>query len=98
MLQNIHLRGVGPAPELSLEFAPRLNLLTGDNGLGKSFVLDIAWWALTGMWVDSKAQPREDSLTSTIEYRLDILGESKRRAAFNFETEDWDGAAEREPL
>ncbi len=98
MLQNIHLKGVGPARELSLDFAPRLNLLTGDNGLGKSFVLDIAWWALTGSWVDSKAQPQEDSVTSTIEYLLDFPGASKRRATFNFETEDWDGTAEREPL
>jgi putative AbiEii toxin of type IV toxin-antitoxin system/AAA domain-containing protein len=59
MLQRIHLKGVGPAPELDLEFAPRLNLLTGDNGLGKSFILDIAWWALTGTWAGSAAWPRE---------------------------------------
>src|SRR3954468_14559411 len=98
MLQSIHLKGVGPAPELSLEFASRLNLLTGDNGLGKSFVLDIAWWALTGTWADSKAQPQENAVASMIEYNLDLPGASRRRAAFNFETEDWNGAAEREPL
>jgi hypothetical protein len=72
MLQNIHLRGVGPAPELSLEFAPRLNLLTGDNGLGKSFVLDIAWWALTGTWADRPAWPRHEAMTiPTIEYQIE---------------------------
>ncbi|WP_218969708.1 hypothetical protein, partial [Candidatus Synechococcus spongiarum] len=30
--------------------APRLNLSIGDNGLGKSFLLDVAWWALTRKW------------------------------------------------
>jgi energy-coupling factor transporter ATP-binding protein EcfA2 len=35
---------------MELEFGKRLNLLTGDNGLGKSFLLDIAWWAMTRRW------------------------------------------------
>ncbi len=35
---------------MELEFGSRLNLLTGDNGLGKSFLLDIAWWSLTRKW------------------------------------------------
>jgi hypothetical protein len=50
MLEYLHLKNVGPAPEMELELAPRLNLLTGDNGLGKSFLLDVAWWALTRTW------------------------------------------------
>jgi hypothetical protein len=47
MLEKLHLKNVGPAPELEMEFAPRLNIITGDNGLGKSFILDVAWFALT---------------------------------------------------
>lgn len=39
MLTELFLKGVGPRPELTLEFAPRLNILTGDNGLGKTFQL-----------------------------------------------------------
>jgi hypothetical protein len=50
MLHSLHLENVGPAPEMKMEFAPRLNLITGDNGLGKSFLLDVAWWALTRKW------------------------------------------------
>ena len=42
MLKSLTINNVGPAPELSLDFGKRLNLLTGDNGLGKSFLLDIA--------------------------------------------------------
>ncbi len=55
MLKHLSLSRVGPAPTMKLEFDPRLNVLTGDNGLGKSFVLDIAWWALTGEWAGSPA-------------------------------------------
>lgn len=50
MIRNLKIRNVGPAAEMTLEFGNRLNLLTGDNGLGKSFLLDIVWWALTRKW------------------------------------------------
>jgi ABC-type transport system involved in cytochrome c biogenesis ATPase subunit len=48
MLKELHLKGVGPADQFDLECADRLNILTGDNGLGKSFLLDIIWWCVTG--------------------------------------------------
>lgn len=48
--KKLQLSNVGPAPEMALEFGDRLNLITGDNGLGKSFLLDIAWWSLTRRW------------------------------------------------
>ena len=50
MLKSLQLTNVGPAPTMNLDFGRRLNLLTGDNGLGKSFLLDIAWWSLTRKW------------------------------------------------
>jgi hypothetical protein len=50
MLKHLKMTNVGPAPTMELEFGKRLNILTGDNGLGKSFLLDIAWWALTRKW------------------------------------------------
>ena len=50
MLKRLELRNVGPAPELAIDFGERLNLLTGDNGLGKSFLLDVGWWAMTRRW------------------------------------------------
>jgi hypothetical protein len=52
------MTGVGPAPRFDLELGERLNVLTGDNGLGKSFVLEVAWWALTGSWVDRPVLPQ----------------------------------------
>lgn len=57
MLEQLFLKNVGPATEMKLDLAPRLNILTGDNGLGKSFLLDIAWWALTRKW-PSEVNPK----------------------------------------
>lgn len=47
MITRLKLNNVGPAPTMDLEFGDRLNIITGDNGLGKSFLLDIVWWAMT---------------------------------------------------
>ena len=70
MLEHIKLNAVGPAPSLGLDLGPRLNFLAGDNGLGKTFLLDIAWWALTGTWAQMPASPpRDQSDTPLIEYR-----------------------------
>lgn len=57
MLNHLKLKNVGPAPSMELSFGQRLNLITGDNGLGKSFLLDIAWWAMTRKW-PSEINPR----------------------------------------
>ncbi len=58
MLKELHLQKVGPASYFDVEFANRLNIFTGDNGLGKSFLLDVAWWVLTGNWVEQPAYPQ----------------------------------------
>lgn len=58
MLKELHLQQVGPADHFDVEFADRLNIFTGDNGLGKSFLLDISWWLLTRKWVEQPAFPQ----------------------------------------
>lgn len=50
MLHNLIMHNIGLASELEFNFSKRLNLITGDNGLGKSFLLDVAWWAMTRTW------------------------------------------------
>jgi hypothetical protein len=76
MLRRLKLQGVGPAPEMSIEFGERLNVITGDNSLGKSFLLDVAWWALTRRWAGKPAVPR-DARHATIEY--DVRGATADR-------------------
>ena len=69
MLEYLHLKEVGPAPRMELELGSRLNLITGDNGLGKSFLLDVAWWALTRTWARHLVVPRLPPAKPEIEYR-----------------------------
>lgn len=50
MIHSLKTQNIGPFPNMELTFGDRLNIITGDNGLGKSFLLDIIWWALTRKW------------------------------------------------
>jgi hypothetical protein len=79
VLKHLLLKNVGPAPEMAVEFGPRINLITGDNGLGKSFLLDVSWWALTRKWPRDLnhnltsgylAKPSKIKLPATIEFSL----------------------------
>lgn len=56
MLKSIELKHVGLCESLKVEFDDRLNVIVGDNGLGKSFVLDLAWWILTRTWAGRPAR------------------------------------------
>ena len=90
MLERLKLRNVGPAPELELACHPRVNLVTGDNGLGKTFLLDTAWWSLTGHWphdvnpqltVGYPAAPRDAEVPATIETRVRWSGRALDQTA-----------------
>ena len=92
-LTAIRMRGVGPAKKFALEFGERLTLIAGDNGLGKSFLLDTAWWALTGTWAGRPAHPITDrkNPAPTIEYAMqDASGRSVHgRSRFDWRTHSW---------
>jgi len=75
MLKFLKLTQVGLAPTLQIDWAERINLIAGDNGLGKSFLLDLAWWALTRTWAGPVALPAPSSKKATIEYL--VKGKSK---------------------
>jgi len=76
MLKYLQLHQVGLAPNLRVDWASRLNLIAGDNGLGKSFLLDLAWWALTRTWAGSVALPVASGKKPAIEYV--VQGKSKK--------------------
>jgi len=104
MIEQLALRNVGPAPSMDLEFGRRLNLLTGDNGLGKSFLLDIAWWSLTRKWpgelnrrlpMGLPAKPHADKQASIT---FSVTGQSKSvtyQSKFDRKDQAWKGAAGR---
>jgi len=70
MLKSLCLNGVGPSKKFGpITFSKRLNFITGDNGLGKSFLLDIGWWVLTRTWARGiQAVPRDDAKRPSIEF------------------------------
>ena len=55
ILAFLETESVGPVATLRFEPAKRLNIITGDNGLGKTFLLDLSWWALTENWAERQA-------------------------------------------
>lgn len=76
-LSKIELVNVGPCDHIDMILSPRLNIITGDNGLGKTFLMDCAWWALTNTWTGNEARPKyaEGSKRASISYA--IAGKSK---------------------
>ena len=90
MLRSLSLKNVGPSAALSLDpLASRLNLITGDNGLGKSFLLEVAWWALTRKWNGRPAEPSAREARITAEFDKGNLSQKGVLKS------DWDPAAER---
>lgn len=87
MLRSLSLTDVGPAQSLSLDLRSRLNVMTGDNGLGKSFVLDVIWWVLSGTWAGLPAWPRAEATEPRIEFTFD--DEPARQVEFVLETQQW---------
>lgn len=76
-LSKLELVNVGPCDHVDMVLSPRLNIITGDNGLGKTFLLDCAWWVLTNTWTGNQARPKyaEGSKKAYICYS--IAGKSK---------------------
>lgn len=90
MLKRITTHDIEPT-DLDVALAPRLNLLAGDNGLGKTFLLDLAWWALTGMWAQRAAIPRRrEGVEPKIRCELEGLdGGTSIDGAFDFHEQSW---------
>ncbi|EFF0533082.1 AAA family ATPase [Escherichia coli] len=88
-LSLLSIENIGPAKKLVIEPKTRLNIITGDNGLGKSFILESAWWALTNTWTDRVAypDPRLRGKKINLTYSIKGNGEFKSGNCVNF---DWD--------
>ncbi|WCM21168.1 ATP-binding protein [Paraburkholderia bryophila] len=77
MLEQLRLNEVGPADAMEIDFSERLNIITGDNGLGKSFLLDVAWWALTRSWA---ARPVVPVMRRKLKARIGFTVKAKTRS------------------
>ncbi len=95
MLKSLKLHGVGPVQDLSAFFGERLNIFTGDNGLGKSFLLDACFWALTGTWPGGRIalpEPNGKKEKPTITYEVKgraPQAKGPKTAAFDYHSQTW---------
>ncbi len=94
MLELLRLTGVGPARKIEYNLAQRLNLITGDNGLGKTFLLECAWWALTGTWAGiHQAYPRQDVTKNhpSIAFQINRNGQpaTVQTAKYDWDRDEW---------
>lgn len=87
-LSYLKIDNIGPTSSIMMELGSRLNIITGDNGLGKSFLMECIWWALTGTWPEVPAYPRKtkNGLPSKITYGLDSGNGIISKNTVNFDT------------
>lgn len=96
MLNYLKLVNTGPAPVMEFEPMFRTNLITGDNGLGKSFLLDTAWWALTRTWIHGQARPTDPARPAEIAFEFDSRVKKLEYASkFERSLQAWIGKAGR---
>jgi len=100
MLESLKFQNVGPAPELEINFKERMNFVAGDNGLGKTFLLDVAWWALTRTWARLPVVPHLPPAKPDISYRYQAkTGDSFHyKSAFDRQSEEWRVKQGRPPI
>lgn len=89
-LSYLQLDGVGPATRLCFEPGNRLNLITGDNGLGKTFLLDAAWFVLSGQWAEFPSHPRADADKDDVRITFQLTDRSEQVAKRDVILYDWD--------
>ena len=92
ILTYLETESIGPVARLVFQPGTRLNIITGDNGLGKTFLLDLAWWALTQDWAERPAEPfiANASKPPLIKFAVGGPTTSKPiRASFNYPTGQW---------
>lgn len=99
-LKHLKLVGIGPSNELQIELADRVNLITGDNGLGKTFLLECAWWVLTGEWTGLPIVPRHNAEEPSITYQLSSRSRDSRprTVKYDWNSLDWPATNERETI
>ena len=103
MISKLALRNVGPLPDREYRFGRRINAFTGDNGLGKTFLLDLIWFAFSNEWpvfanpamtAGNMARPARMDVKASLGYG--ICGGPKAkgtlcRLAFDRDSQRWKG-------
>ena len=99
-LNYLEIESIGPMQRLILQPSKRLNLITGDNGLGKTFLLDLSWWALTEDWAERPATPSatRPSKPPYIKFAVGDTESRAIRANYAADTDSWEMQSPRPAL
>jgi hypothetical protein len=100
-LQQLRLHEVGLCEEIEFEPAARLNIITGDNALGKTFLLECAWWALTDTWASKyPAYPPLKAKSPNITFQIgkSYQDERKQTVKYNWRKQSWPPLKNRDVL
>lgn len=81
--------GLTPSPTMTLQLGERLTLLTGDNSLGKTLLLDALFWALSGDWVDLPVYPAPNRAVPP-QIALTTLNGQTKHHAYRFDPNSYD--------
>ncbi|MFC2170545.1 AAA family ATPase [Calditrichota bacterium] len=100
MIKNMILENVGPVGKdgrLTFDFTKRVNLFTGDNGLGKTFILDAVWRSMTKTWAQEPfAKNIDTKLKPEILFETDLRPE-KLGVIYDKTSESWFGPPDSYP-
>ena len=78
MLQNLHVKNLALIDEAEVEFAPGLNIMTGETGAGKSIIIGSVSLALGGRV--PKEMIRENAPFGLVELTFFIEDEQLKQA------------------
>lgn len=91
MLVSVHATNLSALGDVTFEPAERLTLLTGENGLGKTLLLDLAWFAATGGSTARSplAPQRAGNGETMIRYTLDVAAGGASTTEERFDPRTW---------
>jgi len=75
-IKKIHIQNYKAIKELELEFLPGVNLLIGDNGVGKTSILEAISVGIAGMLKGVAGVPVKNILQNDIHFNIDESGDA----------------------
>lgn len=101
-IRLLELQHIGPARSFRYEPSHRLNIITGDNSLGKTFILECLWRVLTGEWLEYPVVPRRSVAKRHPRIRFEFAKGSRTVAskdlAYNWDKQVWISEGARIPM
>ena len=85
-IKKICIQNYKAIKELELEFLPGVNLLIGDNGVGKTSILEAISVALSGILRGVKGVPAKNIMQSDITFSIDESGDASSTLVYSTPT------------